>query len=65
VEHLTWRKSSYSGSGGGQCVEAAASAGAILIRDTTNRVGTVLSVPTDAWQRLIDTLRQPGAPRQR
>jgi hypothetical protein len=57
VEHLTWRKSSYSGSGGGQCLEAAESAGAILIRDTANRAGIVLSVPADAWRKFTDTLR--------
>jgi hypothetical protein len=59
VEHLTWRKSSYSGngSGGGQCVEAAASADAILVRDTANRAGMVLSVPADAWRKFTGTLR--------
>lgn len=57
MEHLTWRKSSYSGSGGGQCVEAAESADAILVRDTANRAGTVLSVPADAWRRFTDTLK--------
>jgi hypothetical protein len=57
VEHLTWRKSSYSGSGGGQCVEAANSAGSVLVRDTANRAGAVLSVPADAWRRFTDTLR--------
>jgi hypothetical protein len=57
VEHLTWRKSSHSGSGGGQCVEAAESAGAILIRDTAKRTGVVLSVPPDAWRMFTDKLR--------
>jgi hypothetical protein len=57
VEHLTWRKSSYSGSGGGQCVEAAESAGTVLVRDTANRAGTLLAVPADAWRRFTDTLR--------
>ena len=32
---LTWRKSSYSGSSGGQCVEVAAS-GRVLVRDSKN-----------------------------
>jgi hypothetical protein len=57
VEHLTWRTSSYSGSGGGQCVEAAESAGAVLVRDTANRTSVVLSVPADAWRKFTDTLR--------
>lgn len=57
MEHLTWRKSSYSGSGGGQCVETAEWAGTVLVRDTANRAGAVLSVPADAWQRFTDALR--------
>ena len=32
----SWRKSSYSGSNGGECVEVA-TAGAVLVRDTADR----------------------------
>ncbi len=32
----TWRKSSYSGPNGGECVEVAAT-GAVLVRDTADR----------------------------
>jgi hypothetical protein len=48
-----WRKSSYSGGNGGGCVEVASRPGVILVRDTTNRAGAVLSVPTVAWQRFM------------
>ena len=37
-----WRKSSYSGDNGGECVEVA-SAEAVLVRDTTDRNGPVLT----------------------
>lgn len=52
-----WRKSSYSGTSGGSCVETASGAGVILVRDTTDREGFTLSVPADAWARFTDSLR--------
>ena len=53
---VTWRKSSYSGGNGGQCVEVA-SDGVVLVRDTTNRDGGTLSINADAWQTFLGTLR--------
>jgi hypothetical protein len=44
-----WRKSSYSGSNGGSCVEVADDSGAILVRDTTDRDGVALAFSADAW----------------
>ena len=38
-----WRKSSYSGDNGGACVEIASSAEAVLVRDTTDRGGPVVT----------------------
>jgi Domain of unknown function (DUF397) len=52
-----WRKSSYSGTSGNSCVETASGAGAILVRDTTDREGFTLSVPADTWARFTDSLR--------
>lgn len=52
-----WRKSSYSGTSGGNCVETASGAGMILVRDTTDRDGFTLSVPAGAWARFTDSLR--------
>ena len=57
VDSAPWRKSSYSGTGGGSCVEAADRAGRILVRDTTDRGGMVLSISPDAWCRFMGTLR--------
>ena len=53
-----WRKSSYSNANGGDCVEVADKAGAILVRDTKNRTGTTLSVDADAWRRFTAAIRQ-------
>jgi Domain of unknown function (DUF397) len=51
-----WRKSSYSGDNGGECVEVA-TAGAVLVRDTTDRNGSVLAFTGDAWQAFTETIR--------
>lgn len=52
-----WRKSSYSGNGGADCVETGTAPGAVLIRDTTNRDGVTLTMSTAAWTRFLSTLR--------
>ena len=39
-----WRKSTYSGSNGGDCVEVADTAPVVLVRDTKNRDGVTLAV---------------------
>ena len=55
----TWRKSSYSGGNGGECVEvgAQAQAGRVLVRDTRDRQGPALQFPPGAWQRFADRVR--------
>jgi len=57
IDTAQWRKSSYSGTNGGSCVEAADLGGSILVRDTTDRGGVVLSISPATWQRLTATLR--------
>ena len=51
-----WRKSSYSGSNGGECVEVA-TAGAVLVRDTADRSGPVIAFTVDAWRAFTTTIR--------
>ena len=47
----TWRKSSYSGSGGGECVEVGIDPGHVLVRDTKDHGnGPVLAFGRDAWE---------------
>jgi hypothetical protein len=54
----TWVKSSYSGSQGGNCVEAAADpSGRVLIRDTTNRDGVVLRFRAAQWRRFANEVK--------
>jgi hypothetical protein len=53
---MDWRKSSYSGANGGQCVEVA-SANGVSVRDTTNREGVTLKFSAEAWRQLTLRLR--------
>ncbi|MFF4355474.1 DUF397 domain-containing protein [Streptomyces sp. NPDC001604] len=49
-----WRKSSYSGDQGGQCLEVAESPSAtIAIRDSKNPAGPVLTLRPDAFRRFV------------
>lgn len=54
-----WRKSSYSGSTGGDCVEVAPTrpTGAVPVRDSKNPSGPVVTVGAGAWQAFVDGLR--------
>lgn len=51
-----FRKSTYSSSSGGNCVEVG-TAQAVLVRDTQDRGGATISVPAASWTRFLATLR--------
>ena len=51
-----WRKSSYSGSNGGECVEVATTE-AVLDRDTADRNGPMLTFTADAWRAFTAAIR--------
>ena len=51
-----WRKSSYSDSTGGNCVEVSVP-GDMLVRDTTDRNGPALAFRAGPWRQFLDTLR--------
>lgn len=47
-----WRKSSYSGDGGSNCVEVAGHSNRVMVRDTKDRTGgPVLRFTPDVWRR--------------
>ncbi|CAL9396438.1 DUF397 domain-containing protein [Streptomyces sp. enrichment culture] len=50
---LTWRKSSYSGAEGGDCVEVAAGTGSVHIRDSKAMTGPVVTVSPEAWADFV------------
>jgi hypothetical protein len=54
-----WRKSSYSGNGGSDCVEAGNDARRVLVRDTKDHgQGPVLRFSPDAWRRFADRVKR-------
>jgi len=53
---VTWRKSSYSGGNGGQCVEVAAP-GRVLVRDTKDGARAVLAFGPDAWRKFAASVK--------
>ncbi|MEU6017872.1 Scr1 family TA system antitoxin-like transcriptional regulator [Streptomyces sp. NPDC047515] len=58
VDELYWFKSSYSGSDGGDCVEVAADAGAVYVRDSKAAgAGPVLRVGQGEWAAFVGLAR--------
>ncbi|WP_217137090.1 DUF397 domain-containing protein [Streptomyces sp. AC558_RSS880] len=54
VNGLHWFKSSYSGSGGGDCVEVATGPGAVYVRDSKALCdGTMLQIGRDEWATFV------------
>jgi hypothetical protein len=54
--NAAWRKSTYSGGNGGECVEVA-SADNVMVRDTTNRDGGTLAFNAKAWATFTGRLK--------
>ncbi|BFO21416.1 hypothetical protein SHKM778_78040 [Streptomyces sp. KM77-8] len=50
---LVWRKSSYSGNEGGECVEVAARTAMIHVRDSKDIHQPHLSMRTDSWAAFV------------
>jgi hypothetical protein len=60
VTGLAWRKSRRS-MNGGNCVEAAVAASAVLVRDTKDLDGFVLAVPAGSWRKFTAALQDQPA----
>jgi hypothetical protein len=54
--NLTWRKSTRSGAAG-HCVEVASVPAAVLVRDSKDAAGPVLSFGTPGWSGFIAGVR--------
>lgn len=52
-----WRTSSHSNGGTNNCVEVADAVTGVLVRDTTDRAGAVLTIPATAWRTLLAGIR--------
>jgi Domain of unknown function (DUF397) len=57
LDNETWRKSSYSGGSGGNCVEVGQAARTVAVRDTKNRDGAVVSVSAEVWSVFMESLK--------
>ena len=57
TSNVSWRKSSYSGGSGGNCIEVGSKQDVIVVRDTKDRQGPVLKVSAEAWRRFADRLK--------
>jgi hypothetical protein len=62
MDHMTsdrWRTSSYSGGNGGECVQVTAtcSTGRVLIRDSKNPSGPVLTLTSAEWSRFMEHIK--------
>ncbi|MFF2146695.1 DUF397 domain-containing protein [Kitasatospora sp. NPDC058190] len=54
----SWRKSSYSGGGGGNCIEVADGFAAVMpVRDSKDPSGPALLFSADAWQSFVVAVR--------
>ena len=52
-----WRKSSYSGNNGGDCVEVGHHETGVAVRDTKDREGSVLRFTPEVWRRFGSMLK--------
>jgi hypothetical protein len=53
-----WRKATYSGNGGSDCVEVGQAPRVVLVRDTkANGRGPVLAFAPGAWRKFADQVK--------
>jgi hypothetical protein len=59
VDIIGWKKSSYSGGQGGNCVEVAASTDGdhVYVRNTRDRDGALLDFTSSAWDTFVAGVR--------
>lgn len=56
--NTVWRKSSHSGSTGGECVEVARRGGGNAVRDSKNPEGAFLALRLDAWTVMVSQIKR-------
>jgi hypothetical protein len=54
---VTWRKSSYSGNSGGQCVEVGNAAPLVAVRDSKDPDGSILAFAAGTWAAFAERVK--------
>jgi hypothetical protein len=57
VTRAVWRKSSYSGSNGGACVEVGTAGQAVAVRDSKDPNGPLLAFAADTWKAFAEQVK--------
>ena len=57
VTGTAWRKTSYSGSNGGACIEVGTAGPAVAVRDSQDQAGPQLAFAANAWQAFTNQLK--------
>ncbi|MER7638052.1 DUF397 domain-containing protein [Streptomyces sp. NPDC126522] len=57
LSNVTWRKSSYSNSDGGNCVEVAPNLPLVPVRDSKNPAHGTLLFGVDAWAEFVGSVK--------
>lgn len=58
LKHAQWRKSSYSGDNGGNCVEVAELPGGVrAVRDSKDQAGPALVFTAGQWREFVSASR--------
>jgi hypothetical protein len=59
---LSWRKSSYSSSNGGNCVEVGTAPRTVTVRDSKNPHGPELAITPQSWRAFTRSLKRESDP---
>jgi hypothetical protein len=57
LSHVVWRKSTRSSETGGNCVEVAAMAGLIIVRDSKSPAEPAFVLKPSAWSAFLDLIK--------
>lgn len=58
IDQLNWRKSSYSGNGGADCVEASSAASNVYLRDSKDQDGARVMVTAAGWRAFVGRIQR-------
>jgi hypothetical protein len=57
VTSAEWRKASYSGANGGNCIEVAAISGGVALRDSKDPDGPRVTVNPDTFREFVASIK--------